>query len=335
MLFQHFQNTHLQAIETNNCSWAGCNASFSQQQDLLRHFGTTHMPSSYWQDNFMGSDMGNTIRSSMSNAMSSNMDNIGSTIGNTMGSTLNNTGNAVGGTIGNSMRNHIRNNIVNTVGRNLNSNIRDNMSTDINNNLGNGLANGDVKSLMAPQDNEQAIMHAERYITPESSQMDCSGGLDDETDAGTTVEDMSRKDCGEYVCRWKSDSHGYCGKILESAYELLVHLKKEHVAGMEIREPKEFFCQWDGCDRIGKPFKQRGKVERHVQTHVGCKEAHLQSCSSVNKYADKSICCGYPGCKREFANETLWLQHYRRHTGERPYVCEVFPIGAEMTNFVY
>jgi hypothetical protein len=285
MLFQHFQNTHLQAIETNNCSWAGCNASFSQQQDLLRHFGTTHMPSSYWQDNLMGSDMGNTMGSSMPNAMSSNMDgnmghNMEKSIGNTMGSNLNNADNAIGSTISNNMGNHIRKNMANGVGRNMSSNIGDNMSTNMGSNLDSGMTNGDVKSLIAQYDNDQAMMQAARYITPESSQMDYSGGLDDETDAGTALEDMGRDDCEEFVCRWRSDSHGFCGKRLDSAYDLLIHLKKEHVAGMEIREPKEFFCQWDGCDRMGKPFKQRGKVERHVQTHVGCKEAHLLAMSA-------------------------------------------------------
>jgi len=83
------------------------------------------------------------------------------------------------------------------------------------------------------------------------------------------------------VCEWleagaDGDSH-LCGKTFNNAIKLQQHAKDCHIAAL--RKKTGYFCLWEGCNRRDKPFSQKGKVERHIQTHTGCKNNALKHLS--------------------------------------------------------
>jgi uncharacterized Zn-finger protein len=67
----------------------------------------------------------------------------------------------------------------------------------------------------------------------------------------------------------------------------------------------EYVCEWHKCERKGKPFTQRQKMMRHLQTHTG----------------DKPYQC--MECLQRFSDMVAMNQHKRIHTGEKPYKCRV------------
>jgi hypothetical protein len=77
-----------------------------------------------------------------------------------------------------------------------------------------------------------------------------------------------------HACRWKNDDGFFCGLVCKSEDELQTHVKNEHLAHMGGKSG--YVCQWEGCKRLEKRgdklgFSQRGKLERHMSTHTGCK----------------------------------------------------------------
>ena len=78
---------------------------------------------------------------------------------------------------------------------------------------------------------------------------------------------------GTRTCQWQdTDKDGNvhtCGMPFESSAVLQQHAKEAHIN--ELRKKTGYFCHWEGCNRRDKPFSQKGKVERHLQTHTGCK----------------------------------------------------------------
>lgn len=81
-------------------------------------------------------------------------------------------------------------------------------------------------------------------------------------------------------CEWQDarDSGGteegsggsrVCGKEFGSAEELQKHAKEAHIA--VLKKKTGYYCCWAGCGRRERGFSQKGKVERHMQTHTGCK----------------------------------------------------------------
>ncbi|CAG8628727.1 10276_t:CDS:2, partial [Dentiscutata heterogama] len=93
-------------------------------------------------------------------------------------------------------------------------------------------------------------------------------------------------------CRWAS-----CSKEQENDDELLQHLFHDHLAARDFQHEckwqgcylrfetyeeltghvseghigcgrSQYVCYWERCDRNGRPFSQRQKVMRHIQTHT-------------------------------------------------------------------
>ncbi|KAF8474725.1 hypothetical protein BDZ91DRAFT_649933 [Kalaharituber pfeilii] len=118
------------------------------------------------------------------------------------------------------------------------------------------------------------------------------------------------------VCQWAEVEGGpICGKQFATADALQVHAKDDHIA--ILKKKTGYFCRWAGCTRREKEFSQKGKVERHMQTHTGFKS------------------CRCPHCDKEFSAPQALQQHIRTHTGEKPYKCDIcgkeFAQGSAMT----
>lgn len=70
-------------------------------------------------------------------------------------------------------------------------------------------------------------------------------------------------------CEWEGDTEAACGRVFSSAEELQKHVKETHIA--VLKKKTGYYCCWAGCGRRERGFSQKGKVERHMQTHTGCR----------------------------------------------------------------
>lgn len=73
----------------------------------------------------------------------------------------------------------------------------------------------------------------------------------------------------EFTCRWACGNGVLCGQTFLSSKELQDHCKNEHVKSLK-KASDGFCCAWNACLRPG-PFSQKSKLERHMQTHTGCR----------------------------------------------------------------
>lgn len=76
-----------------------------------------------------------------------------------------------------------------------------------------------------------------------------------------------------HQCKW-NDGDAACGEICDSEESLQKHIKYSHLDQLD--KASGYKCRWDGCSRDSRRgeaagFTQRGKLERHMATHTGCK----------------------------------------------------------------
>ncbi|PKC01918.1 hypothetical protein RhiirA5_364560 [Rhizophagus irregularis] len=105
-------------------------------------------------------------------------------------------------------------------------------------------------------------------------------------------------------CKWQD-----CHLRFETFEELTGHVSDLHIGSGR----SQYICYWEKCDRNGRPFTQRQKVMRHIQTHTG----------------DKPYQCTI--CKKRFSEANIMTQHMRTHTGERPFKCTQPDCGREFS----
>ncbi|KAJ2237828.1 zinc-finger protein [Coemansia sp. RSA 485] len=128
----------------------------------------------------------------------------------------------------------------------------------------------------------------------------------------------------QHRCGWRG-----CEGEYQGITELTDHVAADHVGSGR----SNYSCAWGGCERGGKPFAQRQRALRHMQTHTGAKpfvcddcgkrfsEAHIMAQHRRVHTGERPFKCGQLGCGKDFAVSSALTIHRRTHTGERPYEC--------------
>lgn len=84
-----------------------------------------------------------------------------------------------------------------------------------------------------------------------------------------------------FTCRWVLPNGDVCGELLENNEQLQNHCKNSHLVDLAKTE-EGYACGWHACGRK-TTFTQKSKLERHMQTHTGCKSAsyslQIETCS--------------------------------------------------------
>ncbi|KAK9759600.1 zinc-finger protein, partial [Basidiobolus ranarum] len=149
----------------------------------------------------------------------------------------------------------------------------------------------------------------------------------------TDSEDLIQHLCTDHLgarhyqhrCMWKN-----CGESYDTFDELTGHVSEIHIGSGK----SQYVCLWTDCERNERPFTQRQKVMRHVQTHTGDKPFQCTVCEK--RFSESSIMtqhmrihtgekpfkCTEPNCGREFSISGALTIHQRTHTGEKPFKCK-------------
>ncbi|KAJ1564673.1 zinc-finger protein [Nowakowskiella sp. JEL0078] len=122
--------------------------------------------------------------------------------------------------------------------------------------------------------------------------------MDELSDESIQKVSMDEYIAGPHGCLWNG-----CQDRFDSFDKLTVHVSEYHIGSGK----SEYICKWRHCGRDGKPFPQRQKVMRHIQTRT----------------------CPEPACGQDFAIPGALTIHIRKHTGEKPFKCKMD--GSEFT----
>ncbi len=176
--------------------------------------------------------------------------------------------------------------------------------------------------------------------TPHTSNPSNSSAVSDGGDTGmlpsppqTTAKadpDAPFPDTPPFPCRW-----GACTETFATLDALNDHLALTHVGGGR----PEYYCEWTGCARASQGeegvFKQRQKLQRHLQMHINFRPFQCEQCGARfsessglqlhmrTHSGEKPFACEHPGCGKRFATTGSLANHVRVHNGEKPFECPI------------
>ena len=81
--------------------------------------------------------------------------------------------------------------------------------------------------------------------------------------------------------------------------------KEEDLNEHKLIHKNLLFCPFFGC---GLKFENEKNLQKHQKTHIPSKKIYQ---------------CNYPGCEKSFTASYNLKIHFRIHTGERPYKCNI------------
>lgn len=164
------------------------------------------------------------------------------------------------------------------------------------------------------------------------------------------------------ICCWlivNPDTGAYheCGHESVDPSALSAHVISTHIGSRKT----QYTCFWADCDRHQRPFTQRQKIIRHLQTHTKNRPYKCDVCGdtfaedSVLKQhsrihsgerpfeckvcgktfaastalsvharthtGEKPLCCKWPNCNKRFSESSNLAKHMKTHVAERPYAC--------------
>ncbi|KAI0058989.1 hypothetical protein BV25DRAFT_1809863 [Artomyces pyxidatus] len=127
------------------------------------------------------------------------------------------------------------------------------------------------------------------------------------------------------TCQWHD-----CGATFTGVDDLTAHINTVHVVGGKAH----YECFWDGCNRSGdKGFASKQKICRHIQSHTGHRPFQCKLCKQYFSEAatlqqhmrrhtqEKPYLCDFPGCGKAFAIAGALTIHKRTHNGHKPFKC--------------
>lgn len=137
-----------------------------------------------------------------------------------------------------------------------------------------------------------------------------------------------------HQCNWVSDPADPTGSICTLTFPTAALLQRHFESAHTSQLSGSYHCQRLGCERyLGRDFRQRGKLNRHLLVHSGycehvcdlCGKAHGTKEQLKNHYTthtkEKPYVCQF--CGQRSATATQHKNHERTHTKEKPFVCRV------------
>ena len=121
-----------------------------------------------------------------------------------------------------------------------------------------------------------------------------------EEDNGELHDNDNHNNNDKHICKWIINGEK-CDEIFENTELLTNHIIDKHISSGK----SEYICNWEGCNRDNKPFTQKQKIIRHLNTHTKHKPFECNICG------------------KKFSLDLMLKQHMRIHTGEKPYKCDI------------
>ncbi|MCJ1373228.1 hypothetical protein MMC20_004456 [Loxospora ochrophaea] len=134
------------------------------------------------------------------------------------------------------------------------------------------------------------------------------------------------------TCMWITNhkSGSTCGQLFDNGNDLQYHVEEVHT--QHLNKTNGLVCSWLSCPRGRRSFPQRSKLNIHIASHTGYKDAACEFCgkefsSRYNLESHKRVHTGEkpfecPECGERFTFDSQLSIHRKNHKGEKPLKCD-------------